>query len=77
MRKSIRLLVLFTLLLAAVAPPVQADYWKGEIYYYSDACFTTQIGYFVRYCNNSTSSWGQQSAWLVENPFDCSPPPIE
>lgn len=74
-----RAFVVVVLLAAAVAPPVQADYWKGEVYYYSDACYTTVIGYFVRYCDNSTSQWGQQSAWSTENPFDCDPknPPIE
>ena len=74
MRKSLRLLALLSLLLTAAAAPVQADYWKGEVYYYSDACHTTVVGYFVRYCDNSTSSWGQQSAWSVDNPFDCNPP---
>ncbi|HYI07492.1 MAG TPA: DUF6289 family protein [Thermoanaerobaculia bacterium] len=77
MRKSLRLLVLFALLLTATATPIQADYWKGEVYYYSDACYTNVIGYFVRYCDNSTSSWGQQSAWSTESPFNCDRPPLE
>ena len=70
MRKSIRLVALLSLLLAATASPIQADYWKGEVYYY-DACYTTVVGYFVRYCDNRTSSWGQTSAYSRQNPFDC------
>jgi hypothetical protein len=70
--RQLRLLVLLALLLAGTVPPtqVQADYWHGEVFYY-DACYTTVIGYFVRYCDNSTSSWGQTSAYSRENPFDC------
>lgn len=71
--RLIRILVAVVLFAAAVAPPAEADYWKGEVWYYSDACYTTVIGYFVRYCDNSTSSWGQQSAWSTENPFECGP----
>lgn len=71
MRKYVRLLLALALLLAIAAPPpAQADYWKGEVYYY-DACYTQVIGYFVRYCDNSTSSWGQTSAYSRQNPFDC------
>lgn len=77
MRKSIRLLVLCSLLLAAAVSPVQADYWKGTVTYYSDACYTTVIGSFTRYCDNSTSEWGQQSAWATESPFNCDRPPLE
>ena len=73
MRKSVRLFLLLSLLLAATVAPVQAEYWKGEVYYYSDACYTNQIGYFVRYCNNATSQWGQQSAYAVHYDFNCGP----
>lgn len=64
------LLALFLVTTAGTVRPVQADYWHGEVYYY-DACYTTVIGYFVRYCDNSTSTWGQTSAYARENPFDC------
>ena len=71
MSKYIRLLLALAFVLAVAAPPpAQAAYWKGEVYYY-DACYTQVIGYFVRYCDNSTSSWGQTSAYSRENPFDC------
>ena len=71
MRKYIRLLLALTFVLAVTAPPpAQADYWKGEVYYY-DACYTQVIGYFVRYCTNRTSSWGQTSAYSTQHPFDC------
>ena len=54
--RLVRLLVISALLLVGTAPPLQADYWKGEVYYYSSGSYTTVIGYFVRYCDNSTSN---------------------
>lgn len=71
--RVVRLVVVSALLLLAAVPPLQAEYWKGEVYYYSDNCYTNVIGYFVRYCDNSTSSWGQTSAWSQDYGFDCGP----
>ena len=72
--RLVRLVVFSALLFLAAAPPLHGDYWKGEVYYYSDACYTNVVGYFVRYCDNSTDSWGQTSAWANHYDFDCDAP---
>ena len=74
MRKYIRLALALALLLAVTAPPpAQAAYWKGEVYWYSDECYTNLVGYFVRYCDNSTAQWGEQGPWGQYYDFECGP----
>ena len=79
MRKYIRLLLALAFVLAVTAPPppAQAAEWRGEIYWYSDECYTNLVGYFARYCDYSTSQWGQQGPWGRHYNFDCPPITIE
>lgn len=70
-RSVLRLLVLLALLVIGAVPILQADYWHGEVDYYPDASLCTSCGYFIRYCNNTTESWGCSTMYYREYPFDC------
>lgn len=51
--------------------------WYQNRYYYSDPSHTTQVGYWVWFCDGLIGRSGQQTPYYVENHCECFEEPLE
>jgi len=69
MKKSMRVAVLFVLLL--VASSAYSLIWEVDYTYYSDGTFTTWVGEQDFLCDGSEADYGSTSDWRVRNRTYC------